>query len=271
MMSYSGYVRDGRDVARKADLQSIEKTLALYEIKHGTYPLPDNAASVTHSGWVVWHQGTFGDTNHKAVRILTEKPVDPSFGLEYSYSLLANKTEFELATVFEWDTFSYIPGVAQSYAANSLAYVTGTYNSRFSVSRNAGNVDIIALPNITSSRDGTHSISDIVQDNLLVMNGKQNLPANYNIETFDQTWLVEESISNPIVFSGQYSELSTIEEKRNFIIALQNSYEDTEILKDSQAQFRIESLLNINPNNDMQVEAFFEKISISQAGGFSYK
>lgn len=270
MMSYSGYARDARDVTRKTELQNIQKVLTLYDIKHSYFPLPDNSSSITHSWSIVWHQGVFWDEVHRAVRILSNKPVDPSHGIEYSYSVLSNKKEYELGAVFEWEKYAYIPGISQTYAADTLAYIIWNYNSRFTANKNGKKIDVITLPNITSSREWDHTVNDIVSENLLVMNKKRNLPANYNAWDFDQSWLVEEWIENPVSFSWDYSELKTIEQKRVFIQNLQNNYKSSSHINNPEAQSKLQSLLDIDTTKDIQVESFFEKMSSLHLWGFWY-
>lgn len=57
-LSVTGYSSSARDGSRVSDVVNLSKSLDFAHIQSGSYPMPDNAFSVTYSGGVLWYQGT---------------------------------------------------------------------------------------------------------------------------------------------------------------------------------------------------------------------
>jgi hypothetical protein len=104
-------------------------------------------------------------------------PLDPITGQQYSYSVLSNNTAYQIASVFESsDLSSQIPGIDSAYAASNTAYLAGNYNNTL---LNAG-TSLIALPSITTSVTSQSRLEDILSSHNLVIDGGSNLPAAHN-------------------------------------------------------------------------------------------
>ncbi|MDD2566100.1 MAG: FISUMP domain-containing protein [Candidatus Gracilibacteria bacterium] len=100
-LSFNSYSSSSRDSVRITDINSLKKSMELFSIKAGTYPTPDNGVNVTYSGGIIWTQGTLGDKATKLISTISKKPTDPLSSKEYTYSLLSNKREFQIAANFE--------------------------------------------------------------------------------------------------------------------------------------------------------------------------
>ncbi|MDD2565351.1 MAG: FISUMP domain-containing protein [Candidatus Gracilibacteria bacterium] len=100
-LSFNSYSSSSRDTVRVTDINSLKKSMELFSIKAGTYPTPDSGVNVTYSGGTIWTQGTLGDKATKLISTISKKPTDPLTLKEYTYSLLSNKREFQIAADFE--------------------------------------------------------------------------------------------------------------------------------------------------------------------------
>lgn len=133
---------------------------------------------------------------------MSKKPTDPKYtSVEYTYSLLTNGKEYQVASAMEDSSTAYTSPsdegdrggvfITPVYAATNeklSAYVKGNYNGLMTTSNNRRNICILALPSIilqdVSSASGTILNSgDSLQKNNLVLNKKTNLPANYTSNT----------------------------------------------------------------------------------------
>lgn len=100
-ISYSTYTSKSRDTARSTDLKNITTILSLNKTRSAAYPTPTQGIDVTYSGAIVWTQGVFGiDTMRETGKIFWELR-DPKYGNQYTYSVTANKKEYQLWAVFE--------------------------------------------------------------------------------------------------------------------------------------------------------------------------
>ncbi|MDD2565584.1 MAG: fibrinogen-like YCDxxxxGGGW domain-containing protein [Candidatus Gracilibacteria bacterium] len=100
-LSFNSYSSSSRDTVRVTDINSLKKSMELFSIKAGTYPTPDDGKDITYSGGTIWTQGTLGDKATKLISTISKKPTDPLTSKEYTYSLLSNKREFQIAADFE--------------------------------------------------------------------------------------------------------------------------------------------------------------------------
>ena len=89
-ISIGNYFSSARDSARSMDIASISKSMELFMVKTNNYPPPDNGKVITFSGGELWTQGTIGDGVMRMLGNVNKKVLDPKFGNEYTYSLLAS-------------------------------------------------------------------------------------------------------------------------------------------------------------------------------------
>lgn len=130
-ISLSGYSKSARNSTRISDMKTIEKALSIYKTKNEVYPDPDDSTNIVYSGSLVWRQWIFSTGSQIQTRSLTSIPIDPLNDVNYSYSVSATKTEYQIGSMIEWWLISgtniWIP---QGYAVSSndfSSYVLGNY------------------------------------------------------------------------------------------------------------------------------------------------
>ena len=181
-VSLQWYSRDARNSARISDISNIESSLALFETKTGFFPDPSWGTEVTYSWSEVWTQWTIWDGVIENLDQLNKKPLDPTTGIEYTYSRLNTKKEYEVATVMEWGWFSYNSLVMQANAADKIgtAYVRWNYNQMIAKVSAPWTTYILAVPTIISWDITLTDIVNLLASWSLVYNWANNLPSNYD-------------------------------------------------------------------------------------------
>jgi len=99
--SYKGVTRYARNSARMTDIASVRDALEVFATKHGRYPDPSHPVPVTYSGGLVFTEGTIGDSIITNLETIEKKPIDPLYGVEYSYGLLNSDLDFEIGAALE--------------------------------------------------------------------------------------------------------------------------------------------------------------------------
>ena len=56
-ISLGGYAASARDSARIENLSNLHKGLSIFQIKAGTYPMPESSVNITASGTIIGYQG----------------------------------------------------------------------------------------------------------------------------------------------------------------------------------------------------------------------
>jgi len=116
-ISFQGYSRNTRDSARIADINSIQKSLAIFMTKTWFYPTPDESKTITYNWWDAWIEWTIWDNVIKNIEKVNKKPIDPLTSDEFTYSITAWKTEYQLWAISEM-AISLNNWINQSYAAD---------------------------------------------------------------------------------------------------------------------------------------------------------
>ncbi len=105
-ISLQWYSKSARDVRRTTDIQNIKKSLELFILRTGKYPLPDNSGTVSYSWDLLRTQWTIWDTvSTNLSRNLNEKPLDPLTKIEYTYSVTNIQKEYEIMVIYEWSDY----------------------------------------------------------------------------------------------------------------------------------------------------------------------
>lgn len=187
-MSFQGFSGSARDSSRVSDLTNLSKSLDIYNVRVGNYPTPDNAFSVTYSGGVLWKQGTVSESVMNALSAggmkMSRKPTDPlTPDKEYTYSILAYGSAYQLKTDYEGDSVSFrpfVPGIDTALAASgnpTIVYLKGSYNG-IAAKTQTGNITyLVATPSIITSQTGaTGSGFDVITTlaNKLFIHGQTN-------------------------------------------------------------------------------------------------
>ena len=253
------YSATSRDSVRISDMKSMQVWLELYHLQVWRYPEPTGWSDITYSWWVVWTQWTFWDSVITNISKLNEKPTDPLNGVEYTYSLLDSKQEFQLAWAMEWDTIVLNNWVNQTNAASRgkrwRAYIDWNYNWRVSRSRSWWRNYILALPTIISSDISVLTVENIVTNKKLVYKWKENLPASYTWTTFEVSWeedLTLVDVANIEVFSW-LNLPSTTEEIKTLMTNLKTAYTWTDLSTD----WNYQNIINLDTNDASAVSALW--------------
>ncbi|MDD2870496.1 MAG: two-component regulator propeller domain-containing protein [Candidatus Gracilibacteria bacterium] len=224
-LAYGSYLVTVRDSTRLVEIENIETSLGSYVLKSGFYPEPTDSTSVTFTGEVVWYQGTFGNDIANIVGYSSDV-FDPLTKSSYTYSIKNSRKEYSLAGVLEERpglvAFNgYLP---QSNAINigskkGIAKVVGNYNGEvISIIKN-GVTNILAVPSIVSSDLSNPDLQYILDNNKLVYNDFNNLPASYSGTVYNLVDNIDFSPNNLIVFTGS---ISNLKETYNQVALLQD-------------------------------------------------
>ncbi len=166
-------------------LRNIESGLDLYQIKTGSYPIPENITGTGMIGTIVLSSvGIIGDTISRNVRI-NKTPVDPLSKASYVYGTNSSQSQYQIATTLEnaiaYNTFPTIQAV---YADSSLqARVNGNYSGY--IKYQSGSETWIAnIPSLLFNNTG--SVSLFSTGTYFVVNKQPNLPYKLDIHTVIQ-------------------------------------------------------------------------------------
>jgi len=261
-VSYSKFIGDSKDVIRITDVTNMNQVLEISFIQNAWLPIPDEWTQITHEWDVVWTQGVFWTGARIFVQNLDEIPRDPDTWDFYSYSLLRNKKEYEIVTVFEWDIIWYSPSIIpNTYASEKKAYTLWTFNKRIVAIRKWKNTTVLALPSITTSNFLDSEVWKIVENGNLVIHNASNLPAQNNGTSQPQNWNTKNVISQLVIYDGTTQSLWENDSKISLIKNMQNTYSQSSILKNDSVY---ESLMKVDSSNSMKVQQYIEKLSEKQ-------
>ncbi len=119
MQGYSGSVRDS---SRISNLVNLQKWLSLFQIKSGTYPMPENPVSITASGTPIGYQWFARDLVGNIATISiggTKDPLDT--GMYTTYSVNENQTKMQLMAFLE-DGSNVSAFIPSAYAGSGTDY-----------------------------------------------------------------------------------------------------------------------------------------------------
>ena len=210
-VSFQWYAKSSRDSARISDLKSIEKVLALHKIESWFFPNADNSVPVTYLSSMIWSQGTFGENARAAVKRISNIPVDPLTGTEYSYSTTYSKNEFEVGVSFEGQWLSGWGYQVLAWDRLGNSYVSGDYNGQLIQKEIGWVLYILAVPTIINANMWNVRYSDIVDNGSFALHGSNNLADSYSWTVFNPLgwWnIVSVNPANMVVFSWSISDLT---------------------------------------------------------------
>lgn len=117
-----------------ANLRTVENAISINATVTSSFPRPTNAVAVTYSGVIAWFQGTVGNSVLAEIG-MGESPIDPITKSEFSYSVTANGTEYEVGTARLSDSAmnrSWFHETANAQEPQkSIFVVLGNYNGLF--------------------------------------------------------------------------------------------------------------------------------------------
>lgn len=233
-ISVENYTIYARDVVRVSDMSNMSKALDFTYAKTWAYPDVDNPRNIVFSGATIWTQWTFWTEVQKNTKVMSEIPLDPVLETEYTYSLTADKNEYELAGILEAsNSISYVTD--ETYAIDgSVAYVIGNYNWTM-LKTTAGWVDyVLAIPSIVTSDISVLSSDiklqeDILDKNALVFDRLNNIPGMFNLTTGEVAF----NPANVVVYSWDMANLSSETERTTLANNLAIAYTGTVAAEES--------------------------------------
>ncbi|MFA5917124.1 MAG: type II secretion system protein [Candidatus Gracilibacteria bacterium] len=115
-ISFQGYSSNARDSVRMSDMNNINKGLALFQLKGGTYPKPDNSVTISASGTIIGYEGTVGENVSRIIN--TNKVItDPLDNTPYVYYTNATNTTYQLLGYLEGNSLTQNNLINTTYAA----------------------------------------------------------------------------------------------------------------------------------------------------------
>ncbi len=98
-VSFTWHISTSRDSVRLDNFAKIELYLSNYKEKHWVYPLPTGWFNITNKGKIVAIQGKLNQ--EFLLDSFDSVPVDPSTKLPYPYSVLKNRSAYQIAATLE--------------------------------------------------------------------------------------------------------------------------------------------------------------------------
>ena len=227
ILSIWSYLTSVRDSSRIVELENIETTLASYILKSWFYPTPDESVNVTYLWGTIWTQWVFWNGISDIIWY-SQDIVDPSTKKQYTYSIKNTKREFALAWVLEESPWLVSSNwfIEDTYAETNwtkvwTALVKWNYNWELLSVITGWSSYVLAIPSIISSDLVSTDIVDILNNNKLVYNDFNNLPASYTWSIYDIYANHDFSANNLVVFTWSISKLR---QSYNQVALLQNLY-----------------------------------------------
>lgn len=233
-----------RDSTRIVDLENIKSGLNSYILKSWFYPNPSDLTDIFYSGWLVWSQWVF-DNNIWNIIWYSENRYDPLTKTNYTYSVKKSKTEFSLAWVLE-----------NKLDVKNIAIVKWNYNWEILVSKNNLITYILAVPSIISANLISNNLIDIINNNYLVYDDYQNLPASFLKTEFNTNINIDFSSNILIVYSWSLQDLKKSATQVLLLQNIYNSYSWTLLWnKISVSSINQGSLFDSNISQDIKISA----------------
>jgi type II secretory pathway pseudopilin PulG len=255
-LSYHGYRTTARDSVRLADISTIEKSLHLYQQRNWTLPPPSNPFNINYSWSIVWTQWTFWKSMIRNIQNISEAPKDPISWLEYTYSILNNKREFQIAGILEWwDTALNSPYLINHAYVDSKrsakAMVKWNYNGQLAKVTSGSTTYILAVPTIISWDITLSSIDQLINQKKLVFKNYSNLPTIYSGSTYETDGWFDYNPTKLVVFEWNTDDITNNETKRlEFLINVQEAYSGTIIEQSSNIKPLLANTVNIDDISD---------------------
>jgi hypothetical protein len=101
-LSIQGYSASARDGSRISNLAGLQKGLVLWKVVAGTFPMPEDAVTLTASGITIGHQGFARDRTASLSKLspgATRDPLDA--GMYLTYAVNAGQTKMQAMAFLE--------------------------------------------------------------------------------------------------------------------------------------------------------------------------
>jgi prepilin-type N-terminal cleavage/methylation domain-containing protein len=238
-VSFQWYRVSARDSVRLSDMWVLNNTLNYYHANNLYLPDPSELYDVTYSWTIVWSQWIFWQSMLESVQNMNQIPTDPLTGLPYTYSVLNNKQEFQIAWILEWNQTAFINSsiTPQAYVADNntaRAIIKWNYNWKIVKTSSGTTTYILAVPTIISWDISLSWYQELINQQKLVYKNYSNLPGVYENSDFDSNWGFDFSPNKIILFEWNINDIVIDESKRiDFLINMQDAYKWTIIESES--------------------------------------
>ncbi|MDD2916388.1 MAG: prepilin-type N-terminal cleavage/methylation domain-containing protein, partial [Candidatus Gracilibacteria bacterium] len=128
-LNLGGFQSSARDSSRVENLSNLKKGLDMFQIKTGSYPVPENTVSVTASGITIGYQGFAKEPTERTIGLSvggTRDPLDTS--IYTTYSVNADRTKMELMNFLE-DGSTLLS--LNAFVPNASADIGSDYSKRY--------------------------------------------------------------------------------------------------------------------------------------------
>lgn len=174
-ISYGNYNKATRDGNRLTTLKNIQTWLELGQVKIWNYPKPDD---IFGTGMVnnisLSYVGEIGENIARLIQ-LNMTPKDPLSQNNYVYGVSTDGWQYQLASIWEWDTISYKPFLESVHAESTFANVI--WNYKWYIKFYSGSELYIAnIPSLLFNNTGSIDLFDT--QTYYIVNKKSNLPYN---------------------------------------------------------------------------------------------
>lgn len=193
-ISYQWYSRSSRDSVRISDIKNISKSLELFQVNSWKYPDPNLSFPVTYNWIEVRSQWIFWEKNFINVWKLNKLPKDPLFDVEYTYSLLNTKKEFELWAVME-TLNEQVNIINITNAENNIKvinYIKWNYNWKIARVQVWNEIHVLAIPSIINWQVWLIDIFDLINQWLMSHNKNSIIPWSFK-------WIINNNWSTRII------------------------------------------------------------------------
>jgi len=223
-LSFQSYTLHSRDVVRISDLNNIKSTLEYAQLELGVYALPDNSTDITFSWTTIWTQWIFWKRAQTQTKRLDKVPLDPLTQNEYTFSITANKTEYELWAMIEssdslsHNTPQYNQTLNNTFADwdERVSYILWNYNWQVLKTSTWWFDYVLAVPTLIASDLTSTDITQIISNKKLAVKWSRNLPSSYGNQTTpeDAEDLQFVNSSDIIAYKWKFSDLQTLQSER---------------------------------------------------------
>lgn len=180
-LSSKDVIKKARNSARVSDLSSMKQALSITFTRDNRYPSPDSSVNISYSWAIMWKQWVFWKNVHSAASTISKIPLDPSFKIPYSYSVLENGSKYELLTILEaWLLLS--KPITQTYALleDKTTYNVWNYKHYDTLAKNGSQCYLISAPSLHITNINTNSSLTHVDDYNFSFNKSLNIPNIYS-------------------------------------------------------------------------------------------
>lgn len=222
------YFNDAKDSKRLIELDNIVASIETYQVWWWRLPIPDEAKTITYSGATVWKQWIFWEATSKILWYSKELVLDPDERTKYTYSVNNKQKEYSLAGVLENDKSILSKNISlvdnNDWLRKWNAIIRWNYNWVIAHVNTWSSDYILAVPSMVTTNLLSTDLVNILDNNQLVLNGYENLPASYSWSKFRVDNDLDFAADNLLIFSWSLSTFSDEEERLSLLYVLQKTY-----------------------------------------------